>query len=252
MSELQKLRILTADSVDTLRVMAAGENATRVWNTDLDSLVTELDLRFIESEYEVDGAFSLHLSDEGTRQGDLDAANAHLILQVLPNLTPADAVDERLWVTLALGYFRNYTRDRWPAHGEALGNHVTNHVFASTDRRRERDHAIARLWWSGWYVRRFTRAEELNPALQAFFSNSDLSVQILGRPGLATIPTLARAMLSVLKTYFVDQETPYDRIGVRAFLEGLDFLAGRRALGTVPEAELLEIVDQGFRENLKL
>lgn len=252
MSEMQQLRILTADSVDTLRVMAAGSQAAEVWNNDLDSLVKTLDLRFIESEYEVDGNYGLQLSDGDTRQGDLDAANARLILRVLPNLTPADAVDERLWVTLALGYFRNYTRDRWPASDDALGNHVINHVFASTDRRRERDHAIARLWWSGSYVRRFADPSDLNPALQAFFSNSDLSVQVLGRPSLATVPALARALLSVLTNYLVNQETPYDRVGVRSFLEDLDYLAGRRALGTLPEAELFQIVEESFRENLNL
>ncbi|MBC6493554.1 DUF6339 family protein [Microbacterium sp. 4-7] len=252
MSELQKVLILTSDSVDTLRVMAAGANASEIWNNDLDALVKTHSLRFIESEYEVDPTQGLQLSDGDFRRRDLDATNARQILRVLPNLTAADAVDERLWVTLALGHFRGYMRDRWPADDDALGNHVRNHVFASTDRRRERDHAIARLWWSGSYVRRFVDASQVNPALQAFFSNSDLSVQILGRPSLATIPALARAILAVVTKYFVDQEVPYDRTGVRSFLEALDYLAGRRALGTVPANVLLEVVEERFREHVEL
>ncbi len=252
MSELQKIPILTSDSVDTLRVMAAGSRAAEVWNNDLDSLVKTHGLRFIASEYEVDPTQGLQLSDGDFARRDLDATNARQVLRVLPNLTFADAVDERLWVTLALGYFRSYMRDRWPADEESLGNHVVNHVFASTDRRRERDHAIARLWWSGSYVRRFVDEDQINPALQAFFANSDLSVQILGRPSLATIPALARAILAVLTTHLVDQELPYDRTGVRSFLESLDYLAGRRALGTVPAQVLHEMVEERFREHLKL
>lgn len=252
MSELQKVTILTSDSVDKLRVMATGSRALELWDTDLDSLVKIHGLRFVDSEYEVDPTQGLQLSDGNFRSRDLDATNARQILRVLPNLTAADAVDERLWVTLALGHFRAYMLDRWPADGDSLRSHVAIHVFASTDRRRERDHAIARLWWSGSYVRRFVDAGQLNPALQAFFTNSDFSVQMLGRPSLATIPTLARAILLVAVKYFVDQEVSYSRTGVRSFLESLDYLAGRRALGTVPANRLLEMVEERFRTHLGL
>jgi hypothetical protein len=217
----------------------------------LTELEVEFGLTFIESEYDVNLEQGLLMSSHGVANRELDAMNAERMLAALPTLSPADATDERLWVTLALGAYREYMLDRWPKDSSDLGNHVVNHVFASTARGRERDHAIARLWWSGYYVRRFA-PREMGATLQAFFSNSDLSVQLLGRPNLATVSPIARAALLVFRTYFLDQGVSYSRKGVRSLLEGLDFLAGRRALGVLSENEVIDLVDASFRTNLGL
>lgn len=251
MSELQPLRILTTNSIDILRARSTGSGASEIWESDLDELVENLGLVFLESEYLVDLTYELQLSTEGLTARELDATNASQILRILPRLTPADAVDERIWVTLALGHFKNYLRDRWPVDETDLGNHVSNHVFASTSRRRERDHAIARLWWSGHYVRQLA-GEDHDQALEAFFSNSDLPVQLLGRPNLATITSIARPMLMIFGKYFLEKKVKYDRNGVRSFLEGIDFRAGRRALGAMQDDEVHSIVEASFREHLKL
>ncbi len=124
-------------------------------------------------------------------------------------------------------------------------------MSAVTARSRERDHAIARLWWSGHYVSVFAPAR-VGATLKAFFSNSDLSVQLLGRPNLATVPSIARGTLNVFRKYFHDQSppVPYDRSGVRSLLEGIDYLAGRRAIGVLPDADVETLVETRFVESL--
>jgi hypothetical protein len=251
LTEYTKLRILTLDSVDRLRIEATGPRAGKLWTRSLLDLESEFDLKFIESEYDVDLQQELLLSSPGVAFRELDAANSQRIQDALPTLTPADATDERLWVTLALSAYRDYLLDRWPKNSDDLGNHIINHVFASTGRARERDHAIARLWWSGYYVRRFAPTQ-MDATLRAFFTNSDLPVQFLGRPNLATVGTLARATLAVFRKYFLAQSVEYKRPAVRAFFEGLDLLAGRQALGTLPQAQVDALVEACFRNSLAL
>lgn len=253
MSEMAKLKILTADSVDRLRIVASSDDPSPVWQRPLDVLVQDYELKFVESEYEVDLLVGLQVASPGVAPRELDAINAERMLSALPTLSPADAIDERLWVTLALGAYRGYMLDRWPKDSSELGKHVINHVFASTGRGRERDHAVARLWWSAYYVSRFAPAK-LGATLKAFFSNSDLSVQLLGRPNLAAVPSIARGTLSVFRRYFEEQTppVPYDRDGVRSLLEGVDYLAGRRAIGVLSDANVEALIDASFRDSLGL
>lgn len=251
MSELVKLQILTADSVDRLRVIASGDDPAPLWTEDLDTLAAEFQLKFVHSSYDINPEQGLQLSSPGVAFRELDAINAERMLTALPNLTPADATDERLWVTLALGAYRGYMLDRWPKDSSQLGKHLLNHVFASTGRARERDHAVARLWWSGYYVSMFAPTM-VGATLSAFFSNSDLSVQLLGRPNLATVPPIARGVLSVFRKYFHDQTpaVPYSRDGVRSLLEGLDYLAGRRAIGVLSDSDVETLLETSFIEHL--
>lgn len=251
MPDLNTLRILTASSVDRLRVIAASEDPSPVWDRTLEELTIDYDLKFVDSAYEINTTQGLLLSHPGVASRELDATNAERILNALPGLSAADATDERLWATLALGAYRNYMLDRWPKDTSDLGNHVLNHVFASNARRRERDHAVARLWWSGFYIQRFAAAE-MGATLQAFFSNSDLSVQLLGRPNLATIAPVARGALTVFRKYFLHQDVPYSRRGVRSMLESVDYLAGRRAIGVLSDSEVESLLEASFREHLGL
>lgn len=245
MRDAQPMRILTADSVDELRVRARTE-AQRIWDSSLDELVDAYDLKMVDSEYLITPGIGLRMKDDSLTYRELDAENSEQLLNLLPTLTMADAVDERLWVTLALGLFGDYTRDRWPLAGVDVSRHLSNHVFASTDRKRERDQSIARLWWSGQYVRRFA-GNSLNLSLQAFFANSDLPVQLLGRPNLASVGSIARPILQVFEKYLLDDQIKYSRGGVRKFLEGVDFLAGRRALGVLSDDEVLGLLEPSFR-----
>lgn len=251
MSEYARVKILTTESVDKLRLLAVGRGAQTVWNTPLDALVEDLGLKLVESEYEVDLEQGLLGPAEGVANRELDAENAQRILATLPAITPADATDERLWVTLALGAYRDYTVTRWPIEREDLGNHVLNHVFASTARGRERDHAIARLWWSGYYVHRFAPGAEAD-ALRTFFLNSQLSVDLLGRPNLATVGPFARSALRIFTKYYLDREVPFARGPYQDFFKGIDLLAGRRAIGSMPDDEVETVLEASFRAHLGL
>lgn len=248
MGDLEFLRVLSADSIDELRIAVGSGRGVAIWGSSLEQLVKEMGLVLVDTTYEFNSAIELRCSDGASLSRELDAANARRMLQALPTLTLADGIDERIWVTLALGHYREYMLDRWPRARAAIDRHIQNHVFAATGRTRERDHAIARLWWTGKYVERFAPSE-LVPVLQGLFSNSDIPGQIhAGRPNIAAMPQVAKACLSLVREHFVDRELPFDRTAFRRFMEDVDFLAGRRALGMMDESRVRELVRGAFSE----
>lgn len=249
MSNVQKLSVLTEDSVETLRVVVSGPYADRLISAPLDEVVSELDLKFVDSDHLVDVDAHLLHAGGSTPDRSLDATNARLLFGALPGMTRANAVDERLWVTLALGQFRGYSLNRWLASGPGAEQYLRNHVFASTARARERNQSIARLWWTAEYCSRFSD-ETLADALDALYVNSDLPVQFLGRPNLAMVETIAVASLAIFKERFVDEGLEYDRAGIRDFLDELDFLAGRLAWGTLESSRVRQLLEEIFDQTV--
>ena len=244
-SEIQ-LKVLSGASVDTLRVLSTRGEAGRIWSSALEETVAKHSLEFVDSPYLIRRDTSLRTGDGVSAIRELDAANSSRIHQLLPKLSRAEATDERLWITLALGEFGEYSRDRWPLGNVPASRHLENHLFLGTARRRERDQAISRLWWTGEYVRRFVDPAQAIPTLNAVFSNSDLVVQLLGRPNVATIAPLAKAVLYTVRERFGDEGTKYSRDAFRSFMESLDLLAGRRILGVLTDEEVARIVEESF------
>lgn len=251
MSDIVNIRVLTSDSVDRLRSEATGPHASVVWEGTLEVLTDKFGLSFVDSNYLIDTSRPLLLPCEGAPNRELDAKNSIRMLEAMPGLTPADATDERLWATLALGAYRDYTVARWPKDSASLGNHIVNHVFASTARGRERDHAIARLWWSGHYVRQHA-PDAVEATLYTFFLNSQLSVDLLGRPNLATVGPFARVALKLFRKYYLDQAIEFDRRSFQEFFKNMDLVAGRTAVGALTDSCVEQLLEPRFREHLGL
>jgi hypothetical protein len=251
LSDIVNIRLLTSDSVDRLRSEATGPHASVVWEDRLEVLTDKFGLSFVDSNYSIDRRRDLLLPNEGTPNRELDAKNSMRMLEALPDLTPADATDERLWATLALGAYRDYTVARWPQGSASLGNHIINHVFASTARGRERDHAIARLWWSGHYVRQHA-PNAVEATLSTFFLNSQLSVDFLGRPNLATVGPFARVALKLFRKYYLDEKIEFNRGSFQAFFKSIDLVAGRTAVGALTDSRVEQLLEPRLREHLGL
>lgn len=254
MADITKIDILSADSVDELRSVAESR-PRRVWDSGFDELVEELDLRLIPGEYEVDASISLHQPESGPRAENYDAQNSYRALSLLPSLTRADATDERLWTTLALREFSAYLHTRWPfvpGGRRTLSGHLRNHVFTATIRIRERDHAISRLWWTGDYVRRLVGRSGLADALHGLYANSEIPVQVLGRPNIASFPGVGRAIIDICTRHFKDDPSAFDREAFRSLLSGIDYLAGRASFGSLSDERILELVEQRFRAEFEL
>lgn len=250
MTELVQLKILTADSVDVLRGVSLVR-PQRIWATRFDDLVGQLDLTLVPSEYVIDPSIKLHMPESGRTGDRFDAQNAYRALRALPQLTRADATDERLWVTLALHHYGEYLHARWPfpAGRTTFSSHLKNHLFTPTFRIRERDHAISRLWWTGTFVRSLVGEAELSESLHGFYANSEIPVQVLGRPNIITFPNMGRAIIRLCVEQFKDDPDRFDRDSFRAFLTQIDYRAGRASIGAMSDESVTAMLSEIFHES---
>ncbi len=84
-------------------------------------------------------------SSQRSRAGG-DLANAIAVYRWLPDLSPVQASDVRLWVWLCHHVFQEYVRARWPEGSpESLRSHW---FFKGRGLGALRRNALSRLWWA--------------------------------------------------------------------------------------------------------
>jgi hypothetical protein len=177
--------------------------------------------------------------------GNKDRENSELIQSLIPNLTRANATDERFWVTLAFREALDYSVLRWG--GDDIDNkRILNHWFAPTSRAKWRDHSIARLW----YVSSFATDLEgisLKESLDVLYSNSELLNSFLGRPRTTASNRVASKIISMLHSKGrVDGILNFDRSKFRALMKELDLRAGSIQINALGEKDFNDFFDEIF------
>jgi hypothetical protein len=248
-NDFSKVQILTNDSLFRLR--------NKVWDdpllvgNSLDSLVDSLDLKLEESPYTIDLAVGVKLPKGKNVSDNFDVQNSLLMAAALPGMLPALATDERLWVTLALGAYRDYSLKRWlpeKADTEQLRKYASNHIFGSTTRDFWRNQSVARLWWMHRYATQLS-ASEPQKALSLLLLNSDIISQVLGKPSIGTSKNLAQVIFEVAHEALIANKThEYRRDAFRSFMRRLDLLAGRTLLTALSTSDLRPAVKTIFDE----
>lgn len=192
-------------------------------------------------EIDIDTNIKLELPS-GTR--DLfESENAKLIGKALVNLTPYRAKDERLWVTLSLREYKDYTHARWP-------NAIQSHTFIGGNKRNCMNrHSIGRLWWFYEYAKR-SAPNNTSQFLDNLLFDSNFRLSLTERNSLVSIPNL----VSAITNYAADQRAEkriFNSEKFKIFMKKVNFLAGRHefsALSTNQVNRLLEplLVESDF------
>jgi hypothetical protein len=277
---MSNLSVLTTDSVSRLRKKADRDPIGFLTSSNPLESIEELSTFESEIQYR-----SVTLTDA---KATADTKNALKIFEALPGLTPALAADERVWVTLTLGEFWNYSRKRWPIDsararsggsvavgivGDDTGseestssiansiaqmksehNWLTNHFFAAGTRARIRDNAIARLWWLARYASQIpgvSQAEGLNLLIGL---DQDIASTILGRPSIAAAPNLMEAIFSAVSSDpgFLTMKSSERRYRFRNFMKDIDLIAGRRVLSFLPVGDLEPEITALYQARMKV
>jgi len=242
------LRVLSEDSILQLRGVA--ERSPKDLLTaggkllDFETLKSNLGLVELDSEYTWDPNVTLLLPTGSSWSENNDLANAKRIFEAFPGLTPSDASDMRIWVTLSVREFSGYTDARWPysppgSSEKKSSNSLFIHRFEATGRAKWRNQSISRLWWHALFASRFTDLP-FDEAFQALTINSDFPAQLLGRTNTAASWKLAGAVLRAVRAKY-SRET-YSRDVVRLVLKEIDLLLGRRNLVTLHQSEIDQLV----------
>lgn len=248
-------KVLTEDSVNNLRELAR-KDPFDFYGASIDTLFTRSDVKLIQAPFKV---APVQFKDSALFDsvGKADVENSLMALELLPELTSAQAADDRLWVTLANGPYKEYVQSRFPLHAtfsrtggteaqkakekKKATNHVFNHFFADTVRIRIRDNAISRLWWMGHYARSVEDVSNTREILTYLVGyDLDIASSFLGRTSIAAAPSLASAILYALvhDADFGKRPSQERRENFRNFMKQIDLLAGRRILAFLSREEL--------------
>ena len=242
---MQNLSVLSQQSVDHLRLIC--KNGVDILKFDFNELKNEFSLSEIETNIQFDPDISL-LHPEGQKQeSNNDLVNCGLAKKALPNLKDIDATDERLWVTLALKYYKSYSVARWPYQPKTdHAQHRLNHWFASTVRNRMSDNAIGRLWWYQRLSSRIspTKYEEI---LGNIFFNSDYRSSMLERNTSSAITQVVSTIIEITSEQNA-KGIHYNRQNFRDFMQKINFLAGRSRLAALNSEQLKDVLQKLYLE----
>jgi hypothetical protein len=234
------MRVLSTQSLEELRNIVRTDDDFIL--EPLEELVSRYSLNMISSDLELPKNFKLFSPENDTWTGNKDRENSELIQTLIPNLTRANATDERFWVTLAFREALEYSVLRWG--GDDVDNKkILNHWFAPTSRAKWRDHSVARLW----YVSSFAQGLEglsLTDSLDVLYTNSDLLSSLLGRPRTTASNRVASKIISTLHSKGrVNGVINFDRNRFRAFMKELDLRAGSIQINALGDKDFDDFFD---------
>lgn len=237
------MRVLSTQSLEQLRNIVRKDEQFVL--EPLEELVSRYSLTMVNSDLELAKNFHLESPNNQSWSGNKDRENAELIRALIPNMTRANATDERFWVTLAFREALNYSVLRW---GGDRGDNklILGHWFAPTTRSRWRDHSVSRLW----YVSAFASGLEsvpLNIALDVLYSNSELLNSFLGRPRTTASNRVSGKIIALLHRKGVGKgESHFDRGKFRSLMKEIDLRSGSINLNALDDSDFDDFFEEVF------
>lgn len=131
---------------------------------------------------------------------DEDLKNSILVYEALDGMTPAIAMDERVWVRLTHIECLEYSRKRWLRieEQEKLEGDIAKHMFASGRDKIRDDNAISRLWWN-MHIASIIEPSDPKGALEMMLLTSDYRMAFVERPLTSARLPVARAIVRSLQ-----------------------------------------------------
>ena len=233
------MQILSTESL--LKIKQAFKEGKNIIEKPFDVIKDELNLSFVE-RYKLDETIQLILPEStNTIELSRDKENCILIKKALPYITPADATDERLWVTLCLVNYREYLVQRW-----GKSKNVNSHITAAGFRERMSRNGIGRLWWT---IHIASTLDSNNPErfLDTLLFNSDYRQQLLERTSSANSRVVLKSILEITEE-MKKKGKEYNRDKFRSFLKEIGFLGKRTLFPSMDEEKLKELMRPSFEK----
>lgn len=180
------------------------------------------------------------------QQGQLfEEYNCLTCYEALPDLSPYEARDERLWTYLTHTSLLEYTRKRWPIPDDdaAAISHVRQHFFGKDKRAIERDNAASRLWWMAFLCQRVPQLSTTE-ALQVLLYRSDVRANIIERPTASQSIVVFSAILKKLHASYIGQKKLFERAIFRPFMIRINSIGGVKLLDCMSEEQMRELIDR--------
>jgi len=169
-----------------------------------------------------------------TADTSADPDNSRRVFQWLRNLTPAVAMEERLWACLSHTVFPEYMHARWPVKDS--GAIQRRYLFEGKSFAALSRNGIARLWWAGHLTFDEGRADpfELTDTL---FLRQDLQVSLLER-SIGKCRNVRMCVLEFMRENSAWLSDASFGRRIQLLLKELNLLGGVALLDSLPPAEI--------------
>lgn len=247
--------VLSLESLDKLSEYVSHNPDCTLLMDDFDSLSDRLSLIYVGTSYDFDlDTIELELPASIADKKLSDASNVKTLYGCMSTLTPAQATDERLWTTIALHHFQEYTKIRWWKENldkDPPGKQFKSHwLCGSSPRDRHRNHSIARLWWMGYFATRLEGAD-IDDVTEIIFNNSDYRASLLERTSSTGASNVLSAILEITREAFAEG-LKYERDKTREFMKRVNFIAGRSNLSALSSEQLVQLLRPIYRDSYGL
>jgi hypothetical protein len=173
-----------------------------------------------------------------------DELNCKLVYEAMAWLSPAEATDERLWVTLCFCQGSTFLKSRYRA--DLSAENVRRHWTWKGGKPMYRDNGLSRLWWMGFLASKAI-GWDINDALSVLFVNSAFRADLVERQEIVSNEVLLTAILAICKDAF-DKKIMYKREPFREFMKDVQYLQGRSNFGALPQSKLIEIMQPVYNK----
>ena len=239
------MEVISTESLERLR--ARCKATPQIILQDFEELSDEIGLSTVELDISFGDLNELHMPEGQTQETNKDLENCKLLAEKFQTLTPAQATDERLWVTLCFDHYAEYARQRWPLEkAKTPTNHVADHWFAKTSRNRMRDNAIGRLWWMAHIANRVPDVS-VDEVLKTLFFNSDYRSNLLERNSSANAINVVVGVLKISQQAF-DDGVDFNREKFRTFMKSVDQIGKRTALASLAVDDVVQLLKPAYDE----
>ncbi|MGH7953216.1 MAG: DUF6339 family protein [Limisphaerales bacterium] len=197
---------------------------------------------------------------EPTENGDLkDIENAIRVHKALPQLTPLQARDPRLWTRLAHVECWPYMRKRWNKFERYLqdeakaARYVESHYFVPrAESRALLRNGVARLWWTA-KVSHDPARDNPYELVAVLLSTLDITQQILER-GIGRAPAVLMGFLEFLNRNKDVLLTGGDenRIRIRRLAKFLNMHGGVCILDSLTQPQIMALLETEFARILAM
>ena len=214
---------------------------------DFQAMYSDLGLQFVDAEYDISfDDVKLLSPDDDLDEKQTDAKNSAILYQAMKSLSPAEATDDRLWVTLCFGHFNQYVSSRWKIPAKGRAKNIKNHWTFQGAKPLTRDNALSRLWWMGHLASQI-EGWTSEQVFKILFNNSDYRQSLVDRSGTSSNIQVVSAILAITKFAF-DQNVGFERASFRRFMEEVNFIAGRSNLAALDLSEIIKILQPIYLE----
>ncbi|SDT42469.1 DUF6339 family protein [Pseudomonas granadensis] len=137
----------------------------------------------------------------GVQGASSDYESSVVVYKSFEGMTPALAMEERVWGRFTHLECLKYARARWPIKGsdQEQVDHILKHFFAKGRTGVRDDNAISRLWWN-MHIANIADPEDPESALKLILKVADIRMALVERPNTSARVPIIRALMRVMRS----------------------------------------------------